>query len=92
MRTLHIKESVECVNIPDNVVRRQHNNEFFSYELVDVFEERVCKAHQHGDYIVILEGIGKINDMECKAGDFIMISSQYAYHLYGNLIIQKTWF
>lgn len=92
LRPLHVEESIECINIPDNIVKRQHNNEFFNYDLIEIHEEEKYLAHKHGDYIVILEGEGMINKMVCKAGDFIMISSETEYKLYGKLKMQRTWF
>ena len=92
LRPLHVKESIECIKIPDNIVKRQHDTKFFNYEILDIVEELNLKASKHGDYIVVIEGFGMINDVLCKAGDFIMVSSRDSYQFKGNLKIQKTWF
>ncbi len=92
LRELHITESLDCIKIPDNKVKRNHDNKYFNYEIISVSGEESYVATIHGDYIVVLEGKGFINNEPCKAGDFIMVSSKDEYRIKGTIKFQRTWF
>ena len=92
LRPLHIEEALACINVPNDKVKNKHNNKYFDYEIINVKNKMNFLADNHGDYLVVLEGSGVINQYNCKPGDFIMISSETKYCLSGNFKIQRTRF
>ncbi len=92
LRELHVKDAIDVIKVPDSEVITSHNNKYFDYLILHNQTETVYHSHLHGDYIVVLEGLGEINNQPIKKGDFLMVSSNYKYTLKGNLKIQKTWF
>ena len=83
-RKLHIKESLDVINIPDKKVIQKHINRYFKFDVLDIDGEKTFFADQYGDYIVITKGEGYINDKPCLFGDFFMVSSLEKYVLKGN--------
>ncbi|MCK5388492.1 MAG: mannose-6-phosphate isomerase [Candidatus Izimaplasma sp.] len=92
LRQLHIEEAKNVIKVPDSQLIRTHNNKYFDYIVSSIFKKKSFISHPHGDYIVVLEGIGKINKLPIKRGDFLMVSSNFTYILEGNFKIQTTWF
>lgn len=90
LRKLHTKEALEVITIPDNKINKNLINKHFDFTVFNNNNTSSYTSHIHGDYLVILEGIGKINEYDIKKGDFLMVSSNFEYFLKGELTIQKT--
>ena len=91
-RDLHIEEAINVISIGNQDVVTKHNNKYFDYKIININNPTNFTANIHGDYIVILEGTGMINEYKLKKGDFLMISSNEKYSLSGNLLLQRTIF
>ena len=89
-RELHIKESLDVINIPDTQIIKKHINRYFKFYVLELNGEKTFLADQYGDYIGITEGEGFINNVPCHFGDFFMISSLDTYVLQGNVKFVKV--
>jgi hypothetical protein len=76
---------LDVINVPDSEVLREHIDRYFTFEVKVNHKENHFKADKYGDYISILEGNGNIDDLEVKAGDFIMVSSLHEYVIKGKI-------
>lgn len=90
MRDLHIKESIDVINIPDTLIIQKHINRYFKFDILEFNGEKTFVADQYGDYIGIIEGDAIINNVPCHFGDFFMISSFDEYVLKGNIKFVKV--
>lgn len=91
-RDLHLQESLDVLNFPDNKVSRTHKNRFFNYDLITNKITSTNTSSKHGDYIFIIEGTGTFNGVNVKKGDFLMVSSNQEYKVEGNLHYQISTF
>jgi len=91
-RELHIDKAIKAMKIPDQLIKREHDSTYFDYEILENKTSTIFTSHIHGDYIVCLQGKGKINELDIDKGDFLMISSKEKYVLTGDLKIQRTRF
>ena len=91
-RELHVDKATEVITVPDNLIKRKHDNTYFDYKIIENKNTSTFTSHIHGDYIVCLRGKGKINEFDIIKGDFLMISSKTKYILTGDLKIQRTRF
>lgn len=83
-RELHIEESLDVINIPDNTVIQKHMNKYFKFDILTNHDIQHLEADIYGDYIGITEGSGLIDDQQLSFGDFFMISSKSQYTFTGN--------
>lgn len=89
-RELHIKESLDVINIPDKQIIQKHIHRYFKFDVLELNGEKNFLTDQYGDYIGIIEGDGFIHDIPCHFGDFFMITSFDAYVLKGNFKFVKV--
>ena len=87
-----LRKAINVISIGNQDVVTKHNNKYFDYKIININNPTNFTANIHGDYIVILEGTGMINEYKLKKGDFLMISSNEKYSLSGNLLLQRTIF
>ena len=90
LRKLHIKEALDVIKVPDDVIIKTHINKYFEFEIINNKDNTLYTSHIHGDYLAVLDGNGKINEYDIRKGDFLMVSSNSDYELLGNLTFQKT--
>lgn len=91
-RDLHVKEALDVVSIPDKTLLTTHKNTFFNYDLVQNTTLSSYRSSKHGDYIFIIEGEGSFNKTPVRKGDFLMVSANSDYSVFGNIYFQKTTF
>ena len=83
-RDLHIEESLDVVNIPDEKIVQKHINKYFKFDILKNHDIQKLEADLYGDYIGITKGSGLIDDHQLSFGHFFMISSKSLYQLKGN--------
>lgn len=83
-RELHIKESLDVINIPDEKIIQKHINRYFKFDILTNHDNEHVEADLYGDYIGITKGSGLIDDHQLTFGDFFMVSSKSQYKLIGN--------
>lgn len=91
-RDIHKEQGKDVITVPDNNLNRKHNNRFFTYDILTNNTGIEQTSHLHGDYIFIIDGEGSFNKTPVRKGDFIMVTSNYNYKVFGNLKYQKTTF
>lgn len=89
-RELHIKEAMDVMNIPDHTLQRTPLDTYFKYDIVTVSKVMEYTSDIYGDYIFVLEGQGRINDIPIAAGDFLMVTATDYYKISGNVSVQRT--
>lgn len=92
LREIHKERSKDCITVPNKTVNKIHRERYFSYDIISNTTLTKNEAHKHGDYIFILEGEGLFDKTPVRKGDFVMVSSNTKYKVYGNLKYQKTTF
>lgn len=83
LRTLHIKESLDVLKIPDNILRTHHDSKVFTFYIKPNSLVNSAISDIFGDYIYIIDGRGTIGEIDVKEGDFLMVSSNEEYCLNG---------
>ncbi len=91
-RDLHVKEALDVVDIPGKEVITEHNDRFFSYEILSNTTLTKHTSAKHGDYVFIIEGEGHFDKTPVRKGDFLMVPSNNDYSVFGNLTYQKSTF
>jgi hypothetical protein len=92
LRELHIDVALACMNIPDDTLKTTPQDTYFQYQIRTNHGSMRTTAHEHGDYIFILEGEGRFDDIPVKAGCFLMASALASYVIEGDLTYQITTF
>lgn len=92
LRELHVEHALDVINVPDKPLRTTHNNRYFHYNFFDNDAKTPHQADRHGDYIFVLDGTGRFDDVDVKAGDFIMVSANATYETEGQFRYQLTTF
>lgn len=92
LRDIHKEQAKDTILVPNNIVNRIHRNRYFTYDILDNKTLTSHKAHKYGDYLFIIEGTGIINKTEVFKGDFLMVTSEDDYKVFGNIKYQKTTF
>lgn len=105
LRELHVDSAIKVSNVPHegNIIlpeiREAENmkitsfveNNFFTVEKWEVFGETV-KSLAHYTLISVLEGEGRINDMEVKKGDHLILTSLLSQAVFsGRLTMISSW-
>lgn len=90
LRTLHIKEALKVVNIPDNKIIKKHRKKYFDFQILQNKNITRYNSDKFGDYLVLIEGEGYIDNSKFNFGDFYMVSSNTKYELKGNFKFAKV--
>ena len=85
LRELHIKQSLDVINVPDTPLETVHNDKFFDFKIMDNFELTEYHSHPHGDYIYVISGKGCFGDVKVDTGDFLMVSAGEKYKINGKV-------
>lgn len=87
LRELHIDNALDVIHYPDN-------NEidspilYFHFDIIN--QEAEYMSDKYGDYLVVIDGEGLINNTSCKKGDFFMVTSDSLYTITKGLTVQRT--
>jgi len=85
LRDLHIKQSIDVINVPDTPLEKVHNEKYFAFDIREDSSCKDLKADVYGDYLYIISGKGHLGDLDIYPGDFYMISSNSDYKLSGDI-------
>lgn len=88
-RKLHIQEALEVVNVPDNKLVKNHIKKYFDFDIIHNEKTIKYKSDQYGDYLILIDGEGFIDNLKFNFGDFFMVSSNSSYELKGNFKFAK---
>lgn len=83
-RPLHLEAAIEAVTIPDQTPLTEHDDRYFGFDIVTRHRDPV-KADRYGDFLVVIEGEGLIDEHRVKKGDFLFISADSTYVIDGPL-------
>ena len=84
MRTLHIEKSLDVITFPDSKIEKKHNDKYFSFNILDINDE-IFNADLFGDYIYVVDGKGSINKEKISKGDFLVVTSNSKYEIFGKM-------
>jgi len=84
LRELHIDKSLDVITIPDDKLMVTHYEKYFSFEIITISNENFT-ANIYGDYLYVIEGVGKINTDFISKGDFLVITSLSEYKVEGKI-------
>jgi mannose-6-phosphate isomerase len=87
-RQLHLKEAIEVTNIPDLGVVTDSANPYFTLERLTKFGRN--NASLYGDYLIVTEGKGIINDEPIQKGSFVIATSKQIYMLKGKMEVFRV--
>lgn len=79
-RELHIEKSIDVTRVPDSEVVKTHRDKYFTFEILHSDNSKL-KADKYGDYLYIIDGEGRVGDVEVTKGDFLMISADSKYEI-----------
>lgn len=82
-RDLHIEKAIDVLNVPDNFDIFNQITDYFTFNIKQNNFKSSTTSNVYGDYIYIVKGTGKINEVSVKKGDFLMVSSNQNYTLQG---------
>ena len=88
-RELHVEEALRVLKIPDTTITRDMVPGYFDLEFLNLEGASLFEAHRYGDYLVILEGEGFLEDHSLQPYQFYMISAQSPYTLHGSLKVAR---
>ena len=78
LRPLHIKEALDVIKIPDNVVQREFPDHLFNYKRITITQEKNIIIEHNLTICIVLKGTGFIDDHIIKEGMcFIMFQMKY---------------
>ncbi len=90
LRPLHLKQAYDVIKCPDIELNKQMPEDFFIFNTYKNSRILNGKADEYGDYLFILSGEGKIDDIDVKAGDFLIATSHSSYTFTGNFTYFKA--
>jgi mannose-6-phosphate isomerase len=90
LRELHIDKAMDVIKFPDQELSKEKPTNLFDFNIYEHLNQSDHQADVYGDYIFVLEGSGKINDIEIKKGDFLMVSSKDNYQIIGEMKFVKA--
>lgn len=83
-RDLHIKESLDVIQVPSIPIENTGNTKYFDFTVKTINNlEKI--SHKYGDYYFIIEGTAQSNGLTLNQGDFIFIPSNTSYKIIGNI-------
>jgi mannose-6-phosphate isomerase len=90
LRELHIDKASDVIKVPDIDLIKEHQNKYFTFEVIDNTGSHSSLADQYGDYISILEGEGYLGNFKVHAGEFYMVSSKSDYRIEGKMKYHRS--
>jgi mannose-6-phosphate isomerase class I len=88
-RPLHIQEALDVLKVPDRIIHQEMVMGYFDLEFVEIQDNSSIQSDRYGDYIVILEGEGTLDEIPLKAYQFYMITAHTDYTIKGNLKLAR---
>lgn len=83
-RALHLEKAYDVIHFPGLPVQHDIPKNLFDFKISNQEGYTLDTADLYGDYLFILEGHGKINDLAVNQGDFVFISSKTEYYMDGD--------
>jgi len=74
-RELHLREAMNTVKIPDELIKTELTSANFKVKIKDVDKSTTFKNSKYGTFFVCLEGQATIQNQDLKMGDFGFVSS-----------------
>lgn len=84
-RPLHLEDAIAVSKIPDNQIRTDFRNPFF--EVIDPVPAGNHGAGPHGDFLIVVSGEGRLDDISAVAGEFYFVPANQNYSIQGDLSI-----
>lgn len=88
-RELHIKQSLEVTNYPDQTLIQTHQKKYFDFEIIKQDGLNTYDSDLYGDYLAVVEGSARIDQQTFAFGDFIMVSSNTPYQIEGKITFAR---
>lgn len=84
-RELHIDKALDVISFPSNPVTSKQPTHLFDFTVDTLEGSKHVTSDQYGDYIFIMDGIGSVNSLPLKKGDFVFISANEPYDISGTM-------